>query len=798
MSRTAHKLLSASGSKGAYEIDQSLMFNDGDSAYLTRTPSSAGNLRTWTLSFWVKRSTLGALQILYSASNEGSGATDFGIIYFDANDALGFYYDSSTIALTNRKFRDVGAWYHIYIKLDTTQGTASDRWAIYINGVQETSFSESTTPSQNTDIAWNNNIIHYIGRTHGGHYFDGYIAEFHNIDGTAKAVGDFAETDSETGQWIPKKYGGGSYGTTGFYLKFVSGALGTDSSGSSNTWTANNLANADVMLDTPTNNFCTFNSLDNGSTVLSQGNLKFVNSSGNSDTGCTTQVPYTGKWYMELRLTAVDAVYLGIWTTNYTDTDGSEDYGTGKQINHTGGITGGSAGGYVSGGFANDDILSMALDCDNGKIWWAKNGTYPNSGNPATGSNQALTFTATDSYKILIYGNSGTQNEINFGQNGTFNGLVTAQGNADGSGQGNFYYAPPSGFKALCSQNLPTPAIKKSTDHFNTVLYTGNGSTQSITGVGHQPDWVWIKNRSATDNHKWTDVVRGVTKEIESNSNDAEATNADGLTAFGSDGFSLGDDDEYNTNTENYVSWNWKASNSSSSNEDGSINTTATSANTTSGFSVSTYTGTGSNATVGHGLGVVPSVIIIKNRGQTDDWAIYSRGDATDYLELNTISYSPIASTDDNTYWNDTAPTSSVFTIGTAHSVNASSETYVAYCFANVEGFFKSGTYVGNGEAEDGPYVITGFSPEFVIQKETSEAGGSWFMWDSKREVGNVKDAVFWADYESAETAHAEYEIDFLSNGFKIRGNSGGTNSSGQTNLYMAWAESPFKYATAR
>ena len=170
MSRTAHKLLAGSGATEAYEIEKSIQLEDSVSSYLTRTPGSAGNLKTWTLSFWTKRAELGALQIMYSGSNGSSGTTDYGIIYFDSSDRLGFYYGNITIALTNRLFRDVSSWYHIYIKLDTTQGTASDRWDIKINGVSETSFSESTTPSQNTDIAWNNNIPHYIGRTHGGYY----------------------------------------------------------------------------------------------------------------------------------------------------------------------------------------------------------------------------------------------------------------------------------------------------------------------------------------------------------------------------------------------------------------------------------------------------------------------------------------------------------------------------------------------------------------------------------------------------------------------------------------------------
>ena len=263
---------------------------------------------------------------------------------------------------------------------------------------------------------------------------------------------------------------------------------------------------------------------------------------------------------------------------------------------------------------------------------------------------------------------------FNFGQNGSFLGSVTSQGNADGNGIGDFYYSPPSGYLALCSKNLSTPAVKKSTEHFNTVLYTGDETARSITGVGFEPSWVWIKERSAGGSHRIFDQVRGLNKVLQSDQTREELDRTE-VTAFNSDGFSLADSVTVNQDGVTHVAWNWKANGSGSSNTDGSINTTATSVNTTAGFSISNYQGTGSNATVGHGLGVAPSVIIIKNRSQADDWAVYSRGDATDYLELNTNSYSQLASTDDNTYWNDTAPTSSVFTIGTAQSVNASSET---------------------------------------------------------------------------------------------------------------------------
>ena len=1059
MSRTAHKLLSASGGGvDAYEIDQSLMFNSADTAYLKRTPSSAGNRRTFTLSAWVKLTQASSdNSAIFACSTAGNDASTTYISIYQGK--LQYQGYNTNYRVTNKVFRDVGAWYHFVWAVDTTiaDGSADNRIRLYVNGVEETSFGTKNNPSQNYDFIINSTNEHQLGdegaTTAGISPFDGYMAEVNFIDGTQLTPSSFGETDAATGQWIPKEITGLTYGTNGFYLPFKNSSkysayfngtnsalttadhtdftLGTnnftiecwfnldetantdryftgitnstgadantvfyinvvgstkkiscyffdsssnyysvngnivitpgkwhhfafvrngnvftvyidgvsnatrtedvtmkdsannlsvgragevtaswhnawkgwisdftlvngtavytsaftpsttsltaitntkllccnhatvttessgtsktltittansvysdlvspfefnyfsDQSGQENDFIGTNLITSDVLLDTPTNNFSTLNGIQAFNTtigVLTQGNLFFAAgaySSGNySNISSTFNVPASGKWYAECRIsieagggnvtvfgvTDQDINWSGVANENLTGMDG---FFTSLYSNYIKVVDSGSVGTGNTSATATSYILGMALDVDNGyayfgvdsgsaMVWYKADGSTsggdPTSGSTGTGG-FARTFTIDDtitvSTSVSSSGGDGSQNHLNFGQNGTFSGTETAGGNADGNGEGNFFRAPPSGFKALCSKNLPTPAIKKSTDHFNTVLYTGNGSTQSITGVGHQPDWVWIKNRSAGDNHKWTDVVRGVTKEIESNTNDIEATNADGLTAFGSDGFSLGDDDEYNTNTETYVSWNWKASNSSSSNEDGSINTTATSVNTTSGFSVSTYTGTGSNATVGHGLGVAPSAIIIKNRGVADDWAVYSRGDATDYLELNTTN----ATADDNTYWNDTAPTSSVFSIGTAHSVNASSETYVAYCFANVEGFFKSGTYTGNGAAENGPFIHTGFKPKFVIVKKASASGSSWFMWDSVRHPANVIDLAVWADANNGDTSHAEYEVDFLSNGFKIRGQNAGSNASGETHIYMAWAESPFKYATAR
>ena len=1027
MSRLANKLLSAGGGVDAYEIDQSLMFNAADTAYLKRTPSSAGNRRTFTLSAWVKMTSVGSNNgaIFCCSTGTNDASTTYIAIYQGTFNFQGY---NTNYRKSNRLLRDVGSWYHLVYAIDSTQGTADNRIRMYVNGEEITSWHTKNNPSQNYDFIINSTNEHQLGdeggQTGGITPWDGYMAEVNFIDGAQLTPSSFGETDSTTGQWIPKKLESLTYGTNGFYLPFKNSSkssayfngtnsalttadhtdftLGTnnftvecwlnldetantdryftgitnstgadansvfymnvvgstkkiscyfydsssnyysvngnivitpgkwhhfafvrngnvftvyidgvsnatrteditmkdgtnnlsvgragettaawhnawkgwisdfrlvngtavytsaftppttsltaitntkllccnhatvttessgtsktltittansvysdlispfefnyfsDQSGQENDFIGTNLLTSDVLLDTPTNNFPTYNSLDSGSTItLSQGSLS-SSGSGWADVRSTIKVPHTGKWYVELLVTTQGNTYFGLYSDDYTDTDAGQGYGTAKHLVHNGGISGGSSGGYISGGFASGDIISMAVDCDNGKLWWAKNGTYPSSGNPATGANQALTFTATDNYNINMAGASGNVTNINFGQNGTFAGTKTAQGNADGNGYGNFYYAPPSGFNALCTQNLATPGIKKSTENFNIILYTGNDTDdRTLTGVGFQPDLVWIKTRNATNHHILFDSVRGVSKDLHTNNNYVESTASDpnnSLVAFTSDGFTVDHTpatEDLNASDHTYVAWNWKANGSGSSNTDGTINTISTSVNTTAGFSISTYTGTGSNATVGHGLGAVPATMWIKNRDTNDNWRIYSNEDPTDYMAFNWTG----ASTDDNTSWNDTAPTSSVFSIGTDTNTNRSGDKFIAYCFAEVEGFSKFGTYRGNGEAENGPYIYTGFKPRLVIAKKSSAAGSSWFMWDSKRHPENVIDLAVWVGDINGDTSHATYEIDFLSNGFKLRGNNAGSNASGATHIYMAFAEAPFKYATAR
>jgi len=328
--------------------------------------------------------------------------------------------------------------------------------------------------------------------------------------------------------------------------------------------------------------------------------------------------------------------------------------------------------------------------------------------------------------------------------------------------------------------------INKSTDYFNTKLYTGNGSTQSITGVGHQPDLVWVKQRNGTAYHQLTDACRGVNSQAASNDTGLGASNAC-VTAFNSDGFALGSNGDVNGNTLTYASWNWKANGQGSSNTNGSINTTYTSANTTSGFSISTYTGTGSNATVGHGLGKVPRIVIVKKTSGASSWRVYTAMTGnTSQIALNGVD---AADSGNTTMWNSTTPTTNVFSIGTHGEVNTNGATYLAYCYADVQGFSKMGSYIGNGNA-NGTFVYTGFKPAWVMTRATDISGGTdWYVFDNKRPAYNLTNLELQPNNSGIESS--DIQLDILSNGFKPRGSQGGHNGSGKNYIYMAYAEEP-------
>lgn len=328
-------------------------------------------------------------------------------------------------------------------------------------------------------------------------------------------------------------------------------------------------------------------------------------------------------------------------------------------------------------------------------------------------------------------------------------------------------------------------------DYFNTKIYSGTGSSNALTGVGFQPDFTWIKARSTTYSHTLTDAVRGVTKHNASNNSNAEYTSTTEITSFDSDGFTVGTDSGVNNGSHTFASWNWRANGQGSSNTDGSINTTYTSANTTSGFSISTYTGTGANATVGHGLGVAPKVVLIKQTNGTAWWFMYHNDlGTTGKLNLNTTGSNNDLQA---SYWNSTAPSSSVFSLGTETSVNGSGQNFVAYCFAEKKGFSKFSSFVGNGSA-DGPFLFCGFKPAFIILKNINDGAKNWEMLDNKRPSSgqNPADDILFPDTSDAESAsQTDRLVDFVSNGVKIRGNSAQMNGNGNTHIFMAFAEAP-------
>ena len=336
--------------------------------------------------------------------------------------------------------------------------------------------------------------------------------------------------------------------------------------------------------------------------------------------------------------------------------------------------------------------------------------------------------------------------------------------------------------------------IDDPTLYFNTKLYTGDGTAigsggQAITGVGFSPEFTWIKERSSTSPHKLLDIVRGATKELESNGTNAEATTTESLASFDSDGFTVGSNGAVNQSSQTYASWNWLAGGTASSNTDGSITSTV-SANTTSGFSIVSYTGTGSNDTVGHGLGVAPKMMIVKNRTTVTNWHVYHKAiGATKYLQLNSTNAEGTASS----VWNDTAPTSSVFSIGTGDGTNKSGDNIIAYCFAEKKGFSKFGSYTGNNNA-DGPFIYTGFKPAFIMIKDSSAANG-WHIRDDKRSPINPSINFLQPNNSDTEVTLGE-KIDLLSNGFKIRQTGGKVNDSGNVYIYMAFASEPFTTST--
>jgi hypothetical protein len=454
-------ILGANSVTGGYEVDNSLRFNDGSEDSLTRTPSSASNRRTWTFSAWVKRGNLGADQIIFSG---GSANTWIRLL---GTDALEFNIqdnDESTI-VTTQLFRDISAWSHIVVAIDTTQGTDTNRIKFYVNGNQVTSFSTSVYVSQNYEAGINNTGAHYIGRLNyaATQWFDGYMSEVTFIDGQQLDPTSFGEFDEDSGIWKPIDVSGLTFGTNGFYLEFKdSSALGDDTSGIGNDWTVNNLTSIDQTTDTPTNNFATANPLHFNATIpsagtLSDGNLTFTSSQGGSAYPAfySTIGASQGKWYAEFKVTTADSAIIGIGSGIATGGflgGGLYDYAyyyDGTFYNN--GSNQGTQSSYTDG-----DIISVAMDLDNNKIYVAKDNVWQHSGDPSAGTGGfAITAPAsnnTGTY-LIAYGDAGGGTPAIQGNFGNAPYTITT-GNEDANGYGNFEYAVPPGYYALNTKNL--------------------------------------------------------------------------------------------------------------------------------------------------------------------------------------------------------------------------------------------------------------------------------------------------------------------------------------------------------
>jgi len=781
-------LAGAAGQGGAaFSIERSLRFSRDDSAYLNRTPSSASNRRTWTWSAWVKRSYLTVADYLTLFGAITSNASEYSFLSYNTSADTFIYFQSSIGSITTEGvFRDNSAWAHICLAVDTTQSTLADAFKIYVNG-SLVSTTSSGTHIQNLQTSVNSTQQHCIGSNlpWQGRYFDGYIAETYLIDGQALAASDFGEYDDDN-VWQPKEYSG-TYGTNGWHLDFSDATSTTtiaeDSSGNGNDWTANNISvtagsENDSLFDSPSNgtqsdtgaggevsgNYCTFNNAVDASHISSNGALEFIGTTQWNSAFGTMLIPSSGKWYYEMTAGGannlagiVDATgeldpssYIGTTSVSYLYNFGSGNKIQGSSNTQTAyGATGG-----------NGDVMGIAFDMDAGTLTFYKNGT-----------SQGTAFTGlTGSYLPVMASYPGSGGLIaNFGQRP-------------------FAYAAPSGYKCLCSANLPDPTIADGSTGMDVALYSGNDTGQTISGLNFSPDLVWIKSRTQTRNNMLADSMRGVGKDLVSNLTGGEATNSDGLTAFNSDGFTVGADQDYNVGSGNtYVAWAWDAGSSTASNTDGSI-TSSVKANTSTGFSVLTADIDSSGGTIGHGLNASPGLIIGKNRDSTSNWGVWHSSISTSqYLLLNSTA----AVTTSSTIFNGVSSTT--FTVGSGWST--ASTNHVFYCFAPVEGYSAFGKYTGNGDA-DGPFIYTGFRPNYIMVKSLPNPN-SWYILDAKRSTDNPAQERLLANLTNAESSSTDW-LDILSNGFKIRTTNAGFNGNTYGYIYAAFAEHPFKTARAR
>lgn len=733
MSIIGSELLLASSEQ--YQIERSLRFNAPDSAYLSRTFGTATDSTRFTCAFWLKRAPSGA-GVFTLFGGPSNWRLELNGDYLNLQDGL------STAIVSLSIFRDPSAWYHVVWSRESNDHT------FWINGV-----FQGTTLTFN--FVWNTATTHQIGAVNTGTFYSGYLADVYFIDGQALSASSFGEYDSN-GNWQPKAYTG-TYGNNGYHLEFKT-TSGTDTSGRGNNWTAFNFgtsgAGNDGLVDTPTDygtdtgvggemrgNYCTLSTI--------QDNTTYTGLNGSLDVPISTTA-----WGTQ------DIKPLGQAYWEVTANGGTVNAGVG----------------YVLGGSVSSLLLTTI---PSGKTFGFTaetigiNTTYQYRNITDGGSwTFAISINNTNPAVVFIATSSGSTANFNAGQR-TFAGTAL------------------SGYKCICTTNLSAPIITKPSTVMDVALWTGNGSARSITGLGFNPDLVWIKGRSGATDHALYDSVRGATLDLVSNSTTAETTQTQGLTAFNSDGFSLGTLAKVNTNAATYAGWTWDAGSSTVTNTSGTISSQVR-ANASAGFSIVTGTAPSGNFTCGHGLGITPSLVIFKDRDNVVGWPVHHSS-----VCLNTAQHLGLQNTNAVTsaanIFGAALPTSSVFGANGGVTCVAGAR-FVAYCFAPVAGYSAFGSYTGNGNA-NGPFVHLGFRPAVILIKMSSSTG-NWSLFDYQRRGYNIDNNSLFPNLTNAESTTVL--LDIVSNGFKIRAANASVNTNTGTYIYAAWAQTPFKYTRAR
>lgn len=816
---------------------------DGSADYLNRTPGSAGNRTRWLLSWWFQLNAIATDMTFFSAN---SGSNDF-YIRMDGTSSqqITVHDDSASGSMkTVAMQRDV-SWYHCIVSLDTNESSATDRLKIYINGEQQelTTHGSAGTFNSSGSTYWNNNQNHEIGRRSRttSSYANAYMAQILFLDGDSIQNSDVAVNDildiatfgTNGSQRIPKANAtiaalATSAGGNSFCLDFADASnFGNDISGNSpsgeNDFSVQGgMGSANHSIHTPTKVYPKVSNIGipSGDTAanytMGKGSNRMVYSGSNQTYKglISTQIIQPDdpaiywEFYLESGSVSGDGgrVSVGLAAPDFNVGNGSGFVGAAgnnPSISRTTINDNGSVGSVASKVLAGG-VQNLAYEPSTGKIWFGVDGTWNNgSATASTTLNTASHDHQTTPQDFVFFIAAARSTDIgvlNFGDNPTFSGNETAGGNSDANGHGNFKYAVPSGFLAPVSANLTAPT-HQGCDHFAATKYTGNGTAIGSGGLtvsngAFSPALVWIKNRDADDDHAWYDTQRGVTKQIESNTQTIESTESEGLTSFTSPstGFTVGNLDQVNTNTEDYIAWQWKAGTAFSGNGSGGAQGTVASSGVVAApdhFSIFKFTGNSGTAyTAKHGLSAAPEFFVVKHSGTSGSaWVVYAEyavSDAeTDYLLFDTAS----GLVDDVTVWNDTAPNENVISIGTNSTINNATAAMIGYAWRSVPGVCKVGSWTGNGASGDGPYINLGFQPRFFMF--TNVASQNWVIWDSVRDTTNpVENTLFADDDGPVSTTSSHYAHDNLADGIKIRATSGHaiSNASGAKYIYIAMA----------